>query len=322
MMSSPEKKGLTEAGVAVVVLLALAAGAWILVSQRFFERDPILTLIKRALPASRTIPVRPKKGAVISVSAAKQDNAIREMMIRRKKHFGVDKSVDLLLWDSESLKIGGRQVDMDYVARLIRAAREKKGLAAQKGPTMYGVHVVQKGENLWKIHYAILRDYFKSRGIELPPRADEPKGGKSSGVGRILKFAELQVYVYNTKTKKLDKNLNVLEAGERVVIFNLTALTKRLSKVSLKDLNAVHLHGKQLIVPGKKPLNAEITKPPQTGGKIQPPSPDKPPMRRMKLPPSSSPRSMTSQTAPPAPPRPAGVPKGGSGGITSTPLAR
>ncbi len=142
------------------------------------------------------------------------------------------------------------------------------GLAAKPGPpeaptvsdsietgpvkrpkSYYGVYVVRPGDNLWNIHFAFLREYLGSKGIVISPDADEPLGKRSSGVGRILKYAEGMVYIFNLKTKQLSGDLNLLEPQEKVVIFNLTLLDRILGSLTAEELKLIHFDGRDLILP-------------------------------------------------------------------------
>ncbi len=69
--------------------------------------------------------------------------------------------------------------------------------------TTYGVYVVQPGDNIWNIHFRMLKEYYARKGIRLGHNADEPESsGLSSGVGKILKFSEAMVIIYNLKEKR------------------------------------------------------------------------------------------------------------------------
>jgi len=113
----------------------------------------------------------------------------------------------------------------------------------------YGIYVVRPGDNLWNIHFAFLQEYLGSRKIVILPDADEPIGSRSSGVGRILKYAESMVYIFNIKTKQLSDDLNLLEPREKVVIFNLTLLDKILGSLTPEQLKVIRFDGLDLILP-------------------------------------------------------------------------
>jgi hypothetical protein len=122
---------------------------------------------------------------------------------------------------------------------------------AKRPASYYGVYVVRPGDNLWNIHFAFLREYFGSRDIRIPPDADEPQGSRSSGIGRILKYAETMVHIFNLKTGKLSTNLNLLEPREKIVIFNLSALDKNLKPLTYKQIDTIHFDGRNLILTEK-----------------------------------------------------------------------
>jgi hypothetical protein len=175
----------------------------------------------------------------------------------RKKPYGLDKSLDLVVRSDESIKIGDTVVAVgDLERKLVVGQRGEileKPLGETKRVAAWGVHVVRPGENLWDIHYRLLREYMKSRGVALPSGADRPDPqGYSSGVGKILKFAEHMVGVYNVKTGKMSTDLNLLEAGHKVVVFNLSEIFMELAKIDPHDLSGVMYDGRVLLFPEAK----------------------------------------------------------------------
>lgn len=122
-----------------------------------------------------------------------------------------------------------------------------------KPVSFYGVHVVQPGDNLWNIHFAVLREYLKHKGHDIAENADESSDGKSTGVARILKFAESMVHIYNLKTRKLDKNLDLLEPNEKVVFFNLTRIDMIIGRIKPGELDRVQFDGTELYLPEQRP---------------------------------------------------------------------
>ena len=104
---------------------------------------------------------------------------------------------------------------------------------------------------MWDIHFAVLREYLAYRGIDVSPDADEKKldDGRSSGVARILKFAESMVHVFNMDTRDLDSNLNMLAPQTKVVVFNLSRLHGILKNMRPDQLNKIRFIGDELILP-------------------------------------------------------------------------
>ena len=94
--------------------------------------------------------------------------------------------------------------------------------------------------------------------MKLPPYSDQPnQAGYSSGVGKVLKFAEHMVGVYNLRTGHMSKNLNLLEPGQKVVVFNLSEIFGQLDKVNPSEINGIMYDGRVLFFP--KPEKVEVT---------------------------------------------------------------
>jgi len=104
-------------------------------------------------------------------------------------------------------------------------------------PGFYGVKVVRPGENLWNIHYNILREYFARRGVNLPRHADEPQpDGRSSSVGRILKFLEGAVQVYSIPENRLVRDLDRIHPDDLIVFFNISDVFSVLDNLQPEEL--------------------------------------------------------------------------------------
>lgn len=129
----------------------------------------------------------------------------------------------------------------------------QKPVTGQKKPAKkpvhyYGIYVVQPGDNLWNIHFAFLIEYFAYKHIPIADTDDEPLAGKSSGIGRILKYAENMVHIFNVKTQLLSDDLNMLEPYEKIVVFNLTHLYNILGPLEKKHLKILRFDGTDLVV--------------------------------------------------------------------------
>ncbi|MEW6267520.1 MAG: hypothetical protein AB1641_30985 [Thermodesulfobacteriota bacterium] len=94
-----------------------------------------------------------------------------------------------------------------------------------------------------------MREYFGSRGIQVSRQADQSTTGRSTGVARILKYAESMVHIYNVKTKQLDKNLDFLEPNQKVVVFNLTRLDMILGSIKANQIDRIVYDGRDLFLP-------------------------------------------------------------------------
>jgi hypothetical protein len=117
----------------------------------------------------------------------------------------------------------------------------------------YGIYVVRSGDNIWTIHFRFLKDYFDHRNIELSPLADEPDTkGFSSGVGKILKFSENMVYIYNLREQRLDVDLNLLQPMSKIVVFNMAEVFNLLDPIDYTQVNRIQFDGDTLWIPAEQ----------------------------------------------------------------------
>lgn len=117
----------------------------------------------------------------------------------------------------------------------------------------YGIYVVKPSDNIWNIHFEFLKEYFQHRGITVTSTADEPSGhGRSSGVARILKFSENMVYIYNTRERKLEWDLNVIQPWTKIVIFNMGEVLSVLGQIDFRQIDEIRYDGETLWVPAKE----------------------------------------------------------------------
>lgn len=110
-----------------------------------------------------------------------------------------------------------------------------------------GIYVVQPGDNIWNIHFRFLRDYFKQRGVELSPLSDEPgKQGKSSGVGKILKFSEKLVFIYNIRERKIEWDLNLIYPRNKLVVYQMERVFNLLAPIELQNVDRIQFDGENI----------------------------------------------------------------------------
>jgi hypothetical protein len=198
------------------------------------------------------------KEPVIDYNNIEEDKKLKALMQQRKAKYGVDKGVDIIAQSNESIKIGNSTVSMQEILEKIRLKSgdivEKDIKSQEMTPKekleSFGIHVVQPGENIWNIHFTFLKDYFDHKGVQLSPRSDEPlKGGTSSGVGKILKFSEHTVNIYNIKERKLDVNLNLIFPLTKVVVYNMDQIFAFLDLIDYKHVNRIQFDGETLWMP-------------------------------------------------------------------------
>ncbi len=201
--------------------------------------------------------IEPPKQA-IDYKALNEDGDQKVLMENRKKKLGIQKSLDMIVKSDESFKVGKSTVSMQD---LLEKAFTQEGKVfeqtlSENGETKpaeikaYGVYVVQPGDNLWNIHFGILRDYYAARGIAVQTRADEPGSqGLSSGVGKILKFSETMVIIYNMVEEKVVQDINLLEPLSKVVVYNMEAVFNLLKDINYDNVNRIQFDGRNIWIP-------------------------------------------------------------------------
>lgn len=203
---------------------------------------------------------------VIEYNTQEEGNEPNLLIEKRKERFGVNQGVDLIVHADESVKIGDTVVPMqeildriklqrgDIVEKSIQgSAADTAGQTPSKPAKAYGIYVVQPGDNTWNIHFQFLKDFFKQRGIMLSPISDEPnRFGASSGVGKLLKFSESMVTVYNIRERRIDLDLNLIQPLSKVVVFDMGQVFSLLDQLDYDRVNHIQFDGETLWVPAKQ----------------------------------------------------------------------
>jgi hypothetical protein len=249
-------------GVFIAAVIAATLTLW----------QPKQTQIAPAPPVVQTLPVAKPEQPVIAFDAAGTGTVSSDLNEKRKAEFGLDKGVDLIVRADETLKVGDTTVPMqeildrirlqkgDIVEKNIRGAGSadpaaSKDLLLPSSATgnAYGIYVVQPADNIWNVHFRFLRDYLQHRGIRLSAASDEPqRNGSSSGVGKILKFSESMVHIYNLREKKLDVDLNLIHPLTKIVIFDMAQVFSLLGQMDFDHVNHIQFDGKMLWIPAKQ----------------------------------------------------------------------
>lgn len=187
----------------------------------------------------------------------KTDKALIALMEERKAPYGIEKSIDMIVRPDESIKVGKETIRMKTILDEVRI-REGEILEADLSgepetraeEDAFGIHVVQAGENIWDIHFNLLKDYYDHKGIHLSPLADEPNRlGYSSGVGKILKFSENVVHIYNLRERRLETNLDHIYPLSKIVIYNMGRIFALLDRIDYKNVNRIEFDGETLWLP-------------------------------------------------------------------------
>ena len=112
--------------------------------------------------------------------------------------------------------------------------------------------MVRSKDNIWNIHYKFLTEYFGHRNIDLSGNADEPNNrGLSSGVGKILKFSEKMVYIYNFREHQLASNIDLIHPLSKVVVFNMSKVFELLKDIAYQDMDKIQFDGENIWLPAK-----------------------------------------------------------------------
>jgi hypothetical protein len=231
---------------AVVVLAAVAAGLWFM---------PPPAEEKAAgpgkSPTEEAAALKVKNQPVIEYNKAEKNRLMEE----RKASLGVKDGLDLIVKEGESIKVGDQTVSVKEISDAIQAREggitEKDLLAAAGGGAVpYGIHVVQPGENIWNIHFKLLKAYLASKSIVLPNVSDEPdRSGYSSAIGKLLKFSENMVYIYNIHDRRLVADINLIQPLTKIVIYRMDRVFELLDQVDVHNAGRIQFDGENIWIP-------------------------------------------------------------------------
>ncbi|MFH1674101.1 MAG: hypothetical protein ABIF87_11850 [Pseudomonadota bacterium] len=255
-ISKSKSSGLTNRWYAIggvcVALLLFVTGIWFFLKH---ERSPATK--EAAQPQVMQIPSQ--KIIDYNKIQSKGDEALTTMMEERKADYGLEKSLDMVVKSGESIKVGDRVVPMKKIMDQVRLKLHEIVESDLTGHDLdlseaetFGVYVVRSGDNIWNVHFNLLKEYFKNKDVTLSPLADEPDPkGYSSGVGKILKFSENLVHIYNLKTQELDTDLSLLEPLQKVVVYNMGMIFELLDQIDYGQVALLEFDGETLWVPAE-----------------------------------------------------------------------
>ncbi len=186
----------------------------------------------------------------------KSDESLTALMQERKEPYGVDKSIDMVVKPDESIRVGQETVPMKKILDEIRLSMgeiietDLAGNIKAIDSSAFGIHVVQPKENVWDIHFRLLTDYYERKGIKVSPVADEPTPhGYSTGVGKVLKFSEYMIHIYNLKERRLEANLNLISPLSKIVVYNMDIVFGLLDRIDYSEVNRIEFDGETLWLP-------------------------------------------------------------------------
>ncbi|MCF8091093.1 MAG: hypothetical protein K9K21_01125 [Desulfotignum sp.] len=188
-------------------------------------------------------------------------SALDQMMEKRLQALGIKKSLDMIVRSDESFTVGDKKVSMREILEKAYTRKQKifKTRISQTGEAVperiekYGIYVVQPGDNIWNIHFNILKEYYASKGIHVAMKADEPiETGHSSGVGKILKFSEIMVIIYNMVDEKIVTDIDLIQPLSKIVIYNMSEVFSLLAEISFEKINQLRFDGRTIWIPAHK----------------------------------------------------------------------
>ncbi|OQY03064.1 MAG: hypothetical protein B6I22_12330 [Desulfobacteraceae bacterium 4572_123] len=179
--------------------------------------------------------------------------------LKKRRSYGIDKGLDLIVKSDESLKVGDTTISMKKIMDTIRLKHgdilektlDLAGMdAADQGACqneIFGIYIVRPGDNIWNIHFQFLKDFFSHKNITVSPMADEPdKLGLSSGIGKLLKFSETMIHIYNITERRLDVDLDLIQPFNKLVVYNMDQVFALLNQVDHSHVNHIRFDGETI----------------------------------------------------------------------------
>jgi len=169
----------------LMILGLLFFGTPLKMDQTFKKKND--TAEKKPIEIDKTIPSADDgivQGKIVMLPSIdyqnlEKDKDLKELMESRKDSLGIKKSLDMIVHSDESMKIGDVKISMRDILEkafvkegaVFEEKIEASGAVTPPRIKVYGIYVVQPGDNIWNIHFHILKEYYQSRGINISPIA-------------------------------------------------------------------------------------------------------------------------------------------------------
>ena len=136
-----------------------------------------------------------KTKPAINYDELEKNEDLKKAMQERKKQYDIKNSLDMIVDSDETFKINNIEISM---AEILKLAALNRGDVVEENIgedsknidiKQYGIYVVKPCDNIWNIHFNILREYYGLKNIIMDMKADETdKMVLRSVVGKIIKF--------------------------------------------------------------------------------------------------------------------------------------
>ncbi|MEA1967865.1 MAG: hypothetical protein U9N77_06565 [Thermodesulfobacteriota bacterium] len=199
-----------------------------------------------------------EKFFVMDFNKPGKDKNNSDLMDQRKQNLDIENSLDMIVKSDESFKIGKITVSMKDIMeksflknrKIFEEKIHESGETEPEEIENYGIYIVRPGDNLWNIHFKIIRAYYNSKGISISANADEPFEDKlSSGIGKVLKFSEKLVIIFNLMENKVDTDINLLTPLSKIVVYNMNEVFALFKKINYKNVDKIRFDGETIWIP-------------------------------------------------------------------------
>ena len=260
------KKNTAKSKKIIIIITIGAISAVLVTAGLFLSQKEVTVPVEKNLQEKVYVPVKSKpveSKPVIDYNKLEEDKELQTLTQERKTKYGLDKSVDIIVKSDESLKIGDSTVSMQEIldkigiqsGDIVEKNIELPNLSDDMIKT-FGIYVVKPKDNVWNIHFKFLKDYFNHKGITIAALADEPnRKGRSSGIGKILKFSEKIVTIYNIKEHKIAVELDIIYPLSKIVVYNMDRIFDLLDQIDYNNTNHIQFDGETLWIHGDTVTN-------------------------------------------------------------------
>lgn len=258
MTNETSKRTRTTTALAIVVVIMIVAAIAITFIQNRNRDQAAAPDASDARATSGQVPMPAEPKRVLDYEQLDKESGLAAEMDERKEKYGLNESVDMVARGDEAVKVGDNTVSMETIreksdlgkGRVVETDLAGNLTVDQVTMSEYGIHVVQSGDNIWDIHFQLLKDYFDEKGVTLSPLADEPsRNGTSSGVGKILKFSENSVIIYNLNKNKIEIDLDIIHPLEKIVVYQMDELFSLLDRIDYENIKNLEFDGATLWMP-------------------------------------------------------------------------